>query len=628
MRKLTGFWDKLIFVMSVCLIIFQIYTIAFGVFQDIIQRTIHMTFVLFMVFILKPISKKKGPKDRVPFYDVILALLAVVCCLFITIKSNELLWDSLVWYGTYDKVLAIVMVLLGLEASRRIVGWTFPVMAAILFFYTFFGELFPGIWGHKNFSFDVVFQTLYHTTNGVWGQMVGMSSVMLALFAIFGSVLGYTGGSQTFINIGQKLIGKSTGGQGKVTLIASGLFGMISGNSVSNVIATGTFTIPMMKDAKYSNEWAGAVASVGAAGGAIMPPMMGAGAFIMAQYLGIPYLSIAKAAIIPAVLYYLGAIAAIHFVSKRDGIKGTGGEIKISISDLIIILVPLTVFIYFLVIGFPVANSAFYSTIAGLLIYIIVKFIILDKGKKIFSNTVEMSAKVCRSSAYSIVDMAGLLAGAQVIISLISITGFAVKLSNVIVSVGGQSLFLCLVLAMIVCIILGMGLPVTAAYVLGGSILAPALISLGIQPLIAHMFVFYFCCFGVLTPPVCAAVFVAANIAESDWVRTGWLSTFIALPGFIVPYTFIYNQSLLLIGATASIVISLATAILGVVAIGMGVAAYARKRLNFVERAIFVAAGVMLVIPNYIWSAIGLVIFVLAYADAFGFAKKLVFGNR
>jgi TRAP transporter 4TM/12TM fusion protein len=636
MRKLSGFWRYTVLILSVSLVLFQIITTGFGVLQDLKQRTIHMAFVLFLLFILKPATKKL-PKDQgVPLYDVILAIISVVCCMYIFINADRLIWDTLIWYSPFHKILSVIIVLLVLEASRRSIGWAFPIMAVILFFYTFQGELFPGVWRHRNFRFDVVFQTLYNTTNGVWGQMIGLSSVMLAMFSIFGAVLGITGGSNTFISIGQKLFGKSVGGQGKVALIASGLFGMISGSALGNVVATGTFTIPMMKKAKYTNEWAAAIAAVGAAGGAIMPPMMGAGAFIMAQFLSIPYLKIAIAAAVPAVLYYLGSFVAVHYFSKKRGIKGHEEKTKIELKEYLVIFVPILIFLIFLSLGYAVQNAAFYASFAGLISYIIL-FILLEANgenakdasspeaviseskKTEKKNKWKMLAKlgidVSESSTQAIVDMVGLLGGAQILITLISLTGLAVKLSDLIVSIGGQSLFLTLFLSMVVCIILGMGLPITASYVLGASILAPALIILKLNPLVAHLFVFYFCCFSVLTPPVCGAVFLASGIAESNWFKTGLLACLIALPGFIVPYAFTYNQGLLLSGSLTNIIITVITALIGVFSTGIGVAGYTNRNRNMISRAIFFIAGIMLILPDYKLSAIGLVILILNLID-------------
>ena len=433
---------------------------------------------------------------------------------------------------------------------------------------------------------------------------------MLAMFSIFGAVLSETGGAGTFIKIGQKLAGNTVGGPGKVNLIASGLFGMISGSALGNVVATGTLTIPLMKESGYDKEWSGAVSAVGSTGGQIMPPIMGTGAFIMATNIGLPYLNVAKAAIFPAFFYYLGAYIAVHFIAKKLRIRGQKVEEKISVKEYLTIGIPLAVFLYFLIRRYSVTYSAFYSTLIGLAVCIVTIFI-ENKLAEAPKKTVKLLYKSALNGAASIIDIAALLAGAQITISLVSMTGFGVKLSNMIISIGRDHLFYCLLLSMLVCIVLGMGLPTTASYVLSAAILAPALITLGIKPLTAHMFVFYFACLATITPPVCPAVYLSSGIAQSKWVRTGFLAVLIALPGFIVPYTFAYNPTILLEGAAMDIAISILTATVGVWAMGVAVAGFFRNNLFLFWRILLIAGGILLVVPNLIYSLIGLALVVV-----------------
>ena len=606
MRKLTGPWKIVVAVLSVALVLFQIYTAAFGIFSAIIQRGVHLSFILALCFLLKP-AFKKAPKDRIPFYDVVFALLGAAACVYVVTIYNVITWDPLQWVSPIDKILGIVLVILVIEASRRCVGWTFPIMAIIFMIYAYFGPYFPGIWGHQKIKIDTIFQTLYHSTNGVWGTMLGISSTMLAMFSIFSCVLTATGGSETFIKLGQKLTGKSAGGSGKVTLIASGLFGMLSGSAMANVMATGTFTIPMMKKDRFNNEWSAAISAVGSTGGQIMPPIMGAGAFVMSQLIGVEYLKIAVAAIIPAILYYLGAFVAVHFVAKRDGIQGEDEKVKIDLPELLIILIPITIFVVLLIFGFSVTYGALYASLVGFVICAAINTF-TRRYKQPAKEIVRSAYSISLDSASNIITVAGLLAGAQVAISLISLTGFGVKMSDIIVSLGQGNLFLCLLLSMIVCLILGMGLPTTAAYVLAASVLAPALVTLGLDIMIAHLFVFFFSTISTITPPVCAAVYLSSGIAGSKWVRTGFLSVLIALPAFIVPYTFVYDQSLLLMGTLGNIAICVLTASLGVISIGVGAAGYVKNNLNLVFRILLVVAGVMLVVTNVYVSLAGLLI--------------------
>lgn len=612
MRKLTGFWKHFITLMSIALVVFQIYTAGFGVFPDIIQRSVHLFFVLAMIFLLKPI-KKGVSMNKVPFYDVILSVVCMACCAYLIMIYEEILWDPLQWLGPIDKWAALVLTILILEASRRAVGLTFPIMAVFFIIYAMWGQKFPGVWAHKNFTFNQVFQNLYHTTNGIWGQMVGLSAGMLAMFGIFGAVLGITGGSQTFIKIAQKATGKSVGGPGKVSLIASGLFGMISGSAMANVVATGTFTIPMMKDEGYDSEWSAAISAVGSTGGQIMPPIMGSAAFIMAQLIGEPYMNIAKAAILPAVLYYMGAYVAVHFISKRLGIRGKGVADKLSKTELAIIFVPLAVFVAFLLFSYTVTKAAFYATVVGVLTAAVCYYLENKQGGVVVRRTGKLCLGICTDGASSILSMAGLLAGAQISIALISQSGFGVKLSNMIVSLGQGQIILCLLLAMVVCFILGMGLPPTAAYVLAAAILAPALIKLDIEPLVAHLFVFYFSTIGAITPPVCAAVFLAAGIADSNWLKTGWLSVLLAIPAFLVPFVFAYDQSLMLAGSWGSIAVCTATAAIGVYFMGIAIAGYFKNDINIGLRLLMFVGGALMFVPSSLFQLVGLGICVLSY---------------
>lgn len=622
MRKLTGFWRHVVTALSVMLVLFQLYTAGFGVFPDIVQRSVHLFFVLTMLFLLMPANKKKKT-DTVPWYDVVLSMICMVCTGYMILIYEKILWDPSQWINSFDKICAVLLTILILEGSRRAVGLTFPIMAAFFLFYAAFGQIFPGLWAHKNFSFNQIFQNLYHTTNGIWGQMVGLSAGMLAMFGIFGAILSVTGGSQTFIRLAQKMTGKAVGGPGKVALIASGLFGMVSGSAMANVVSTGTFTIPMMKDAGYSKEWSAAISAVGSTGGQIMPPIMGAGAFIMAQLIGLSYLTIAKAAIVPALLYYMGAFVALHYLSKRLKIFGEGCKEKIRVIEFAIIFVPLAVFIAFLAVGYTVTKAAFYATVVSVIVTVFSFAMATKNPAQTAKQAGGLCMKVAKSGAESILSMAGLLAGAQISIALISQTGFGVKLSSLIMSLGGNYLFLCLLLSMVVCFILGMGLPPTAAYVLAAAILAPALISLGLDPLVAHLFVFYFANFGAITPPVCAAVFLSSGIAESNWLKTGGLSVMIAIPAFVVPFTFAYNDALMLSGSLMDIVLGVITSAVGVYFIGLAIAGFMKREMSIIPRALMFVGGIAMIVPHMMVSLIGLALCVVAFVVSAGNKKQL-----
>lgn len=607
MRVLNNFWKRIVTVLSVGLVIFQLYTTAFGVFSDLIQRSIHMGFVLSLCFILKPVKKNMTENQRgsIPFYDIFLSIIAIASTVYICTHSSEITWTPLKWYGILDIFFSVALTFMIIEAARRTVGWTFPIMACLFLFYAYYGEIFPGIWGHKRFGISLILQTFYHTTNGIWGTMIGISATILAMFSVFAAVLGETGGSETFVKIGKKLTGRLTGGTAKMSLISDALFGMISGSAMANVVGTGVFTIPMMKKSGFPSKWAAAFEAVGSTGGQIMPPIMGSAAFIMAQIISKPYKEIAVSAIIPAILYYIGVYVAINGIAKKYGILGTNDKVVITSSEYLNIFAPLGVFIVFLVQGFSAANAAFFASITALLVCTATHFVSTKSIKDTIKYSGKMSFDSALGGAANIVDMAGLLGGAQLVITLISMTGFGVKLSDLIVSVGRNNLFLCLVLSMLVCILLGMGLPTTAAYVLGAAVLVPALTTLGLDAFVAHMFVFFFSCLATITPPVCAAVFLASGIAESNWFQTGICAVLAALPAFIVPYTFAYTPALLMIGETGEILSAFIAAIIGVVMLEMGVSGYIFRKVNVVSRVLLVLSGIMMVWPERISDLIG-----------------------
>ncbi len=607
MRKLTGFWSIFVKVLSVALILFQLYTTGVHLFSDIIQRSVHLAFVLTLVFIMKPMRKGKC-LDHVPWYDVLFAILSAVSCIYVTTIYDVIVYQPLQWVSVMDKVFAVILVVLILEASRRSVGWTFPILAVAFLIYAFYGEAFPSIWRHQNFSFNKIFQNLYHNGTGIWGTMLGLSAVMLAMFSIFSAILSGTGGAETFIKMGQRIAGRTTGGSGKIAVIASSLFGLISGSAMGNVVATGVFTIPAMKKAGYSNEWAATVESVASTGGQILPPIMGAAAFIMASLIGESYLTIAKAAILPAVLFYVSCFIAIHLVSSRDGIRGSDEKPHIKVTSYITIVVPLIVFLAFLLRGYTVTMGAFWATILALVTYIFCFLYDNRNIKTTLKSTADICFNTCIKGSSSIVEMCGILAGSQIVIALISLTGFATKLSGVIVSLGENSVFLCLVCSMLVCILLGMGLPTTAAYVLGASVLSPALITLGISPLCAHLFVMYYACLSAITPPVCVAVFMASGLAKSNWFKTGCISCMVALPIFIIPYTFCYNPALLLEGNLIQVIFAAITAMIGVVMINVCTVGYLRSKVSFVTRALCLIGGILMLMPQLLPSLIGFVI--------------------
>lgn len=600
--------EMVVTLLSVAMVVFHVYTTLFGLFPALIQRSIHLGFALSLCFILKrAFGKRKF--QTIPWYDTILVFLALISSGYVVLIYKDVVEDPLLWIGFLDKFLAIVIVILILEASRRAVGWTFLLMVLVLMAYAYWGPYFPGIWAHQGFSFDVILQILYHSSNGIWGMLLGISSTMLAIFAIFGATLTSIGVGDTFLEVAEAVSGSKVGGPAKVAVIASALFGMISGSAVANVATTGVFTIPAMKKVGFKPSFAGAVEAVASTGGQIMPPILGAGAFIMAEILGIPYLKIAIAALVPALLYFSSAFLTVHFEALKHGILG---DEKSSLERkrvfksvrILFLFVPITVFLYFLMRGYTPSMGGVYavfSTIALFLVFI---------RPPLFGENglLYIFKKLCREAGSTILEIAVLLASAQIVVSLISITGLGVKISDLIVSFGEGNLFLSLVLSALVSVILGMGLPTTAAYVLGASVLGPALINLGLPPLVAHLFIFYFSILSTITPPVCAAVFLGAGLAEANWLETGINAVKMALPAFIVPFAFVYSPTLLLLGSWFDVLSSTVTSFLGVFLLSLAVVGYFKWTLPLWSRFVLTLGGVMMIIPGYVSDLLGFII--------------------
>jgi len=608
-------WRWIIIAMAAVLVGFHLYTTIAGIFPALIQRSVHLGLALALCFALVPAKRGTQRTGGVPWYDAIFIILTIATTAYIPLVYDRLVERPLVWISDVDKAFAVILLLLILEAGRRTVGWTFPILVALSIIYALTGEHLPGMWGHSGYSLTVILQSLYHSSNGIWGMMLGISATILAIFAVFGATLIAIGAGESFFKLSQLLTGGSRGGAAKVAVFSSGLFGMISGSAVSNVVTTGNFTIPAMKRSGFTKPFAGAVEAVASTGGQIVPPVLGAGAFIMAQILGIPYVKIAIAAIIPALLYYLGAYVSVDLESRRRNIPPTSmsdWKGSFNFTSLILFLGPLVVFSYFLFSGYTPALGGVWAILAGLLLFVLFRPKSEVTGTR--KSVPQIGVEVSIAAARTVLQIAALLACAQIVVAMVAMTGIGVKLSSFVIDFAGESLFLGLLLTAVVAIVLGMGLPTTAAYVIAASVLGPALIQLGVDPLVAHLFIFYFAVISTITPPVCAAVFMAAALAGANWWKTALEAMKLAVSSFIVPFAFVYSQSLLLMGPAGDILITSVTAAIGVFFLSVAVIGYLKGTVNILFRLSAAAAGVLLIVPNIVYSLIGLAIGIVVLA--------------
>lgn len=625
-RQYGGVWRILIGLIAVGYVLFHLYTGYAGPFPNLQQRAVHVGFALILTFlILPPFVRKQGGRRESIFLAVDLAAVAMTiwCCVYIIVKYDWIM-DHPAESTSFQLILGTVAILLTLEASRRSIGLLFPILTFLFLLYAYLGPYIPDIplignalayWGHRGFSIPYILQIMFLSDQGLWGFVTGISATIVAMFIIFGAFILFTGGGETFIDLAVWSTGRFYGGAAKVAVVASGFFGMISGSAVANVATTGTFTIPMMKRLKYGSEFAGAVEATASSGGQITPPIMGAGAFIMAEILEVSYLKVALCAAIPAYLYYLGCFSAIHFESvKRNLGRVSPADIKplrviMKPSRSVPLFVPIFILLGFLLQGYTPETSAFWAIMAAVTLFLFSTF----RTTEVKMRWIRL-LKGMEDAGRSMIKVVPLLVCANIIISLINLTGIGVKLSEFILAVAGQNEFLALILAALVTLILGMGVPTTAAYLLAAAVIAPSLKMMGFEAIAVHMFIFYYAILSAITPPVCAAVYVGAGIAQADWVKTAWIAMRLALVEYMIPFIFIYNTSLLLLGPTETIILSFITATIGVSMIGCATMGYLAGPLNLFMRLAILIGSTMCITPGLRSDLAGLGILALVYA--------------
>ncbi len=597
---LTGWASRGLAIICTAFGIFQFYTAGTRPMLGVILYATHLAFALTIVLWAYPL-RKSGHRRRVPLYDLVCIALAIAAAGYVIANALPIMEFSHV-ETNLDLILGVPLILLVLEASRRSLGLVFPILVGLSILYALFGQFIPGQFGHGGFSWQVIVRTLYVTPQGLWGVMLQISATILAIFLIFGAVLLKTGGGEAFLDLAFLASARTRGGPAKVAAVASGLFGTISGSAVANAATIGTFTIPLMKRAGFSSEFAAAAEAVAGTGGQIMPPVMGAGAFLIAEFLGISYAKVAWAALLPALLYYAGLIVSIHLEAVKNNFPTIATQeeqlirARLTPKKVLLPLIPVGALIYAFSTGYTVQRGAYWASILALLLTV---FMVEAPGvlRKLWGALL-VGLRGMETAGKAIAEIAVLLASAQIVVSMLGLTGLAVKFSDLLVSLGRENMMATLVLAMVVLFVLGMGVPPTGVYVLGGAIVVPALIALGLRPLPAHLFTFYFACLGAITPPVCAAVYVTSSLAESNWWRTGWLATRLGLAGFIVPYMFVYNESLLLSGGVVEIVYNGLTAFLGVFFLATFAVGYYFGPMGWGRRSVMAVAGMMLIEPG------------------------------
>ena len=618
-------------VMGIAFSLFHLWAI-YNPLPTLIMRSIHLMFALALVFLIYPTFKKQD-RTKIPVYDWIFFALSLASFGYLFIEYDAIMTERGGIPNTMDIVMAILTVLLVLEAARRVTGLILPILALIFLAYPFFSHLdfLPRIMMTRQFDLGDIFGQIYTKTEGLFSTAIGASVQYIFVFILFGAFLGRSGMGQFFNDLSLALAGHRQGGPAKVAVISSAFMGSINGSAVANVVGTGAFTIPLMKKIGYEKNFAGAVEASSSIGGQILPPVMGASAFIMAETTGISYGTIALAAAIPALLFFLGSLAQVHFRAGRSNLKGIPKpdlpRVKEVLKEGGHLVIPIIALVWLLGSGEPVANTAFYT----ILITIAVSW--LRKNTRMGVKDILLALEDGTKQSLSTIVACGVVG---IIIAVVNLTSFGSTLTAAITQVGAGSLFLTLFLTMIASIILGMGLPSIPAYIITATMAAPALAEFGMPILVAHLFVFYFGIFANITPPVALASFAAAGLSGGNAMTTSLISVRLAIAGFMVPYLFAYEHALLMVDTSniatnatefpmapiGTIVTVAVIAVVGVIALSAAIEGYFKTHLNVLERIILGAAALGMIIPETVSTIIGSIVVVILIGINYMRAKK------
>ena len=589
--------------------LYHMYTAYFGAPPTLIHRSLHVSMMLFLVFMLyPPVRKARSNTWRV--IDAVLALASLVPTVYLWMNYEQVVLQA-GRFTSADIVVASLLVVLVLEGARRVTGPALPVLAILFILFGLYGREMPGLLRHRGYDWDTLAYQFFATTEGIFGTAVGVAASYIILFILFGAFLAKSGMSQMFNDLAMAIAGQSRGGPAKVATIASGFMGSINGSAIANVVSTGAFTIPLVKKVGYSRTFAGAVESTASVGGQILPPIMGAVAFIMAETIGVPYTTVALAAIVPALLYYISIIVQIHLRATRLGLKGISRENLPAVLDVLKerghLLFPLVFLIYML---FFSGRTILYSALLTILVTIAVAML-----RKTTRMSFAEILQALEDGARSTLGVAVACASVGVIVGVVTISGFGVTLASAIVQLSGGVLFWTLFFTMIACLVLGMGLPSIPAYIITATMAAPALTTLGVEPLVAHLFVFYFGLFANITPPVALAAFAAAGISGGRPMKTGVAAFWLAAAGFVIPYIFVYNPDLLLrdVGFVDGVLV-VTSAIAAILVISAALEGHFMESMAWYLRIVLFGGGILLVTSNalYVLSGVAVIAVIAA----------------
>ena len=593
---------------AICISAFHLYTGAFGIIQAYEMRTIHLMTLMTLAFLYWPASKKIS-REKSVWVDIPLALICLVIDFYLMLNHQRITTRE--WYTGpmtfFDVAFGWLTMLLLLEATRRVAGLALPIVSCIFIAYTLFGNHLPYPFTIRAPNLSIFIDHMFLTPHAIFGTPVGVSATFVFLFIMFAALLDKTGAGKFIIDFSLSAVGWATGGPAKVAVTASCLFGTISGHSVANVYGTGTFTIPLMKKTGYRPEYAGAVEAAASAGGQIMPPIMGAAAFIMAEIIGVSYLSICKAALLPALLYFTAIFASTHLQALKMGMtKIARSELppmKKTVYEGFHFIVPIFVLVFVLVEGFTPFRAAFIA---------IISLLIVANLRKSSRLGIRGFFEALIQGARNAVVIATCCACAGIVVGSLDITGLGLKFVDIILSFSHGSFIWMLIMIMVACLILGMGVPTAPAYIIVSMIAAPSLVKMGLSPLVAHMFVFYACLLSAITPPVALAAYAGAAIAEAPVMRTGVIAAKLGFVKYIVPFIFAYNPALLMEGPFYFVVLSAATAFTGTIGLSVALEGYLFTSLSLLNIGLFAAGSLLLLVSELITDILGGLVLAIA----------------
>ena len=591
-------------VIAISISVFHLYTGAFGIIEAYGMRTIHLMTLMTLAFLFWPVSKKV-PAEKSALIDLPLAMICLLIDIYLMLNHDRIV--SREWYTGpmtfWDVALGWLTLVLLLEATRRVAGLALPVVALIFVAYTLVGQFFPYPFTIRSPDLTIFIDHMFLTPHAIFGVPLGVSATFVFLFILFAALLEETGAGKFIIDFSLSSVGWATGGPAKVAVIASGLFGTISGHSVANVYGTGTFTIPLMKKMGYKPEYAGAVEAAASAGGQIMPPIMGAAAFIMAEIMGVSYLSICKAALLPALLYFTAVFASTHLEALKLGLGNVPRSELPPFKETLYagchFIIPIFLLIFILIKGFTPFRAAFIAIVA---------LLVVAMARKSSRLNLYQFLHALMAGAKNAVVIASCCACAGVVVGCLDITGLGIKFVDIILALSQGIFPVMLILVMISCLILGMGVPTAPAYIIVSMIAAPSLIEFGLIPISAHMFVFYSCLLSAITPPVALAAYAGAAIAEADVMKCGVHAAKLGFVKYIVPFVFAYNAALLMEGTPMFIIFSFATAFIGTITLSAAMEGYLFTELGRGGRVTAFCGSVLLLISGFKTDAIGIFI--------------------